>query len=196
VPVATIVPRWEWRTFAASFGDADRRLRELSPGPVNESDELYFLSPHGDANVKIRDGLVDIKTLEKVDAHGLEQWRPVLKAAFPLPAATVAEVCAALGVAPLPVRDAYALEPMRDELTRPSRGVRAVPIHKKRQRYSVGGCMAERTELSADGRATRTVAIEFEDPERVWAAVREMGLERFENLSYPRGLKRLLGPAA
>jgi hypothetical protein len=45
----------------------------------------------------------------------------------------------------------------------------------------------------ADGRTTRTVAIEFEDPARVQAAVREMGLDRLENLSYPRGLKRLLG---
>jgi len=34
--------------------------------------------------------------------------------------------------------------------------------------------------------------IESEDPARVWAAVRQMGLARFENLSYPRGLKRLL----
>jgi exopolyphosphatase/guanosine-5'-triphosphate,3'-diphosphate pyrophosphatase len=49
------------------------------------------------------------------------------------------------------------------------------------------------TEVAADGRATRTVAIEGEDPARVWAAVREMGMERFENCSYPRGLKRLLG---
>jgi exopolyphosphatase/guanosine-5'-triphosphate,3'-diphosphate pyrophosphatase len=189
----TIVPRWEWRTFAASFGDADQRFRELPPGKVHESDELYLLSPNCDANVKIRDGLMDIKTLEQVDAHGLEQWRPVMKAAFPLPAAEVAMVCVALHVAPLPPRDAYALEAMQAELAQPSRGVRAVPIHKQRQRYTVGGCSAEMTELVADGRAMRTVAIEFEDPARVWAAVREMGLERFENLSYPRGLKRLLG---
>ena len=116
-----------------------------------------------------------------------------MKAAFPLPAAEVAKVCAALRVAPLPVRDAYPLEAMQAELTNASRGVRAVPIHKKRQRYTVGGCLAEVTELAADGRATRTVAIEFEDPARVWAAVLEMGLERFDNLSFPRGLKRLLG---
>jgi exopolyphosphatase/guanosine-5'-triphosphate,3'-diphosphate pyrophosphatase len=189
----TIVPRWEWRTFATSFGDADQRFRELPPGEVQESDELYLLSPDCDASVKVRGGLMDIKTLEQVDARGLEQWRPVMKAAFPLPAAEVARVCAALRVAPLPLRDAYALEPMQAELTHPSRGVRAVPIHKKRQRYAVGGCLAEMTELAADGRTTRTVAIESEDPVRVWAAVREMGLERFENLSYPRGLKRLLG---
>jgi exopolyphosphatase/guanosine-5'-triphosphate,3'-diphosphate pyrophosphatase len=189
----TIVPRWEWRTFAPSFGDADRRFRELPPGKVHESDELYLLSPNCDANVKIRDGLMDVKTLEQVDAHGLEQWRPVMKAAFPLPAAEIAKVCAALDVAPLPHQDAYALEPMQALLMHPSRGVRAVPIHKQRQRYTVGGCPAEMTELAADGRTTRTVAIESEDPARVWAAVREMGLERFANLSYPRGLKRLLG---
>ena len=188
----TIVPRWEWRTFAASFGDADQRFGKLTPGKVNESDELYLLSANCDANVKIRDGLMDIKTLEQVDAHGLEQWRPVLKAAFPLAAAAVDTVCAALQVAPLSVQDAYALESMQAELTHPSRSVRAVPIHKKRQRYTVGGCAAEMTELVADGRATRTVAIESEDPARVRAAVREMALERFENLSYPRGLKRLL----
>jgi exopolyphosphatase/guanosine-5'-triphosphate,3'-diphosphate pyrophosphatase len=191
-----IVPRWEWRTFAASFGDADQRFRELLPGKVQESDELYLLSLGCDANVKIRGGLMDIKTLEQVDARGLEQWRPVMKAGFPLPVAEVAKVCAALQVAPLPLRDAYALEPMQAELTHPSRGVRAVPIHKKRQRYDVGGCLAEMTELTADGRATRTVALESEDPAGVWAAVRQMGLERFENLSYPRGLKRLLGLAA
>jgi exopolyphosphatase/guanosine-5'-triphosphate,3'-diphosphate pyrophosphatase len=116
-----------------------------------------------------------------------------LKAGFPLPAAEVAKVCAALEVAPLARRDSYALDVLQAELTHPSRSVRAVSIHKRRQRYTVGGCMAEMTEVVADGRTTRSVAIEFEDPTRVWAAVREMGLAKFENLDYPRGLKALLG---
>jgi exopolyphosphatase/guanosine-5'-triphosphate,3'-diphosphate pyrophosphatase len=189
----SVVARWEWRAFAASFGGADDRFGELPPGMANESDEQYLLSPHCDASVKVRAGLMDIKSLEQVDARGLEQWRPVMKAAFPLPAADVESVCAALHVAALPPRDAYPLEELQAGLTHPSRGVRVVAIHKKRQRYSVGGCPAERTELVADGRATRTLAIESEDPARVWAAVREMGLEGYENLSYPRGLKRLLG---
>jgi exopolyphosphatase/guanosine-5'-triphosphate,3'-diphosphate pyrophosphatase len=190
-----IVPRWEWRTFAASFGDADRRFRDLPPGKVQESDELYLLSPTCDANVKIRDGLMDIKALEQVGADGLEQWRPVLKSGFPLPAAEVEKVCAALGVAPLPRRDCT-LEQLQAELTAPARGVRAVEVHKKRQRYTVGRCLAEMTELIADGHPIRSVAIEFEDPVAVRAAVEQMGLERFENLSYPRGLKRLLGMSA
>lgn len=186
-----ISARWEWRTFAASFGEADQRLRALPPGKLQESNELYLLSPSCDASVKVRDGLMDIKSLEQVDAHGLEQWRPVLKAAFPLPAAAAETVRTTLAVAALPARDAWSMDEIRAELT--SRGVRAVPIHKTRLRHTIGGCIAEVTELTADGRSTRTVAIELEDAERVWAAVREMGLERFENLNYPRGLKRLLG---
>jgi exopolyphosphatase/guanosine-5'-triphosphate,3'-diphosphate pyrophosphatase len=191
----TIIPRWEWRTFAASFGAAERRLRELEAGDVQESDELYFLAPGSDANVKIRDGLMDIKTLEQVNADGLEQWRPVMKREFPLPAADVERVCVALQVALPAPREAYTLEQLQAELTHPSRGVRAVRVHKKRRRCAIGGCLAEVTEVIADGQATRTVAIEFEDPARVQAAVREMGLERFENVSYPRGLKRLVGMA-
>jgi exopolyphosphatase/guanosine-5'-triphosphate,3'-diphosphate pyrophosphatase len=194
--MVTIVPRWEWRTFGESFGDADRLFPGLSLGPPLESDELYFLSPHGDANVKVRAELMDIKALEQVDAGGLEQWKPVMKAAFPLPDAETQRVFAALGVAPPPRRDAYDLDTIRAELTHPSRGVRAVAIHKKRRRFTIAGCQAEMTELTADGRATRTVALESEAPARVRAAVQEMGLEGFENLSYPRGLKRLLALSA
>jgi len=188
-----IIPRWEWRTFGASFGEADRRFEALAPGGGQESDETYLLSPGTDANVKIRDGLMDIKTLEQVNADGLEQWRPVMKGKFPLPAAEVARVCAALGVAPVTGSPAYTLEQLQAELTQPARRVRVVQVHKRRARYVIGGCTAEMTAVAADGKPTRTVAIEHEDPARVLAAVREMSLDRFENISYPRGLKQLLG---
>jgi exopolyphosphatase/guanosine-5'-triphosphate,3'-diphosphate pyrophosphatase len=191
-----IIPRWEWRTFGASFGEADRRLGALEAGPVQESDEVYLLSPETDANVKIRDRLMDIKTLEQVNAEGLEQWRPVMKGEFPLPAAEVARVCAALGVAPVTGLNAYTLEQLQAELTRATRRVRVVQVHKRRQHYVISGCSAEMTDVVADGKSIRTVAIELEDPARVLAAVREMKLDQFENISYPRGLKRLLGLSA
>ena len=50
---------------------------------VQNSEEIYLVSAATDANVKIRDQLLDIKRLERVDEHGLEQWRPELKAAVP-----------------------------------------------------------------------------------------------------------------
>jgi exopolyphosphatase/guanosine-5'-triphosphate,3'-diphosphate pyrophosphatase len=189
----TIVPRWEWRTFAADLGEADRRFSSLPPGKIQQSDEVYLLSPSVDANVKIRDGLMDVKALEQVNADGFEQWRPVMKSRFPLSAAEVAQVCAALHVAPLSAGGAYSLEQLQAELAHPSRGVRAADVHKTRRRYTVGDCLAELTDVIADGQAIRTVALEHEDPARVQAAVREMGLGQFPNVSYPRGLKRLIG---
>lgn len=189
----TLVPRWEWRAFGQSFGAADARFQALTPGKVQESDEVYLLAPGCDANVKIRDGLMDIKQLQTVNADGLEQWRPILKGTFPLPAAEVERVCTALQVAPpMAKRPEYTLDQLQAELTDPARGVRAVQVRKKRTRYTVEGCSAEWTEVVADGHFVRTVAIELDDAARVIAAVREMGLEAFSNISYPRGLKQLL----
>ena len=109
--MATIVPRWEWRTFGSHFGVAEHRFAELTPGVVQESDELYFIGGHG-ANVKVRDDLMDIKVLQEVGADGLERWEPVLKKAFPLPAADAAKVFASLHLtAPQLVRDAYTVDP-------------------------------------------------------------------------------------
>jgi exopolyphosphatase/guanosine-5'-triphosphate,3'-diphosphate pyrophosphatase len=52
--------------------------------------------------------------------------------------------------------------------------------------------MAEVTEVRADERPTRTVAIEADDPDRVLATVRDLGLASPPNVCYPRGLKALV----
>jgi exopolyphosphatase / guanosine-5'-triphosphate,3'-diphosphate pyrophosphatase len=189
-----IIPRWEWRAFGESFGESDDRFAALDPGGVQESDELYLLSPITDENVKVRDLLMDIKTLQQVNSDGLEQWKPVMKGAFPLPASEVKNVFGALRIAPPPlVRADYSLDQFVTELVEPSGHLRAVKVHKKRTRYKIDGCMSEMTEVEADGKRTRTVAIESEDPARVIAARHKFGLDRFENTNYPRGLKQLIG---
>jgi exopolyphosphatase/guanosine-5'-triphosphate,3'-diphosphate pyrophosphatase len=189
-----IIPRWEWRTFGESFGKSDERFAALEPSGVQESDEIYLLSPAGDQNVKIRDLLMDIKTLEQVNPDGLEQWRPIMKGAFPLPTAEVTRVFDALGVSSPPLARAdYTLQQFVDELAKPGGRLRVVNVHKKRVRYKIDGCISEMTEVVADGKKTRTVAIELEDPARVISTVRKLGLDKFPNISYPRGLKKLVG---
>jgi hypothetical protein len=47
-------------------------------------------------------------------------------------------------------RDTYALEELLDEVVRPDEALRAVDVHKRRARYDIGGCMAERTRLRTD----------------------------------------------
>src|SRR3954452_10960280 len=95
--MAAIVPRWEWRVFGEDIEPAESRLAALAPERVRESDEVYLLAPGSDASVKVRDGLIDVKHLRSVNEDGLEQWIPVLKAAFPLAPADVGFVLESLG---------------------------------------------------------------------------------------------------
>jgi exopolyphosphatase/guanosine-5'-triphosphate,3'-diphosphate pyrophosphatase len=162
-----VVPRWEWRSFAPDFGDAGRTLAAAATQVV-ESDEVYFLSVAQDALVKLRNGLLDIKRLRQVDADGLEQWVPTLKAPISLAADEVGEVTTALGV----VR---------------------VDVHKTRHRSTIDGCLAELTEVRAGGSSTRSIAVESEDPARVVVTLRRLGLAGLPNTNYARGLADLVG---
>ena len=63
-------------------------MRRLSPCQlIRESDEWYIMSAvtHQN-NTKIRYEMLDVKQLLRTN-KGLEQWRPHLKAEFPLAAA-------------------------------------------------------------------------------------------------------------
>jgi exopolyphosphatase/guanosine-5'-triphosphate,3'-diphosphate pyrophosphatase len=184
-PMTAIIPRWEWRTFAPRLPMADEAFAGLQPSGVAETDEVYFLSGPK-ANVKIRDGLADIKLLHEVDADGLQRWEPVLKRPFPLSPADLAAVLGALGVA---ARGA-ASDTTQDAFLEivDHAGTRIVPVHKRRVRYTVGGCMAERSEVEAAGRRWLTVAVESTDRDAVRPAVESLGLGDFLNTSYPIGL--------
>ena len=188
----TIVPRWEWRTFGESFGAADERLAALVPERVEESDERYLLALRSDASVKVRGGLMDVKQLERVHDNGLELWRPVMKAAFPLPAAGVAVRPRRLRAAAPPLeRPAYTLDELLDEIVRPS------PDARSPSRCTSAACATRSAaawprspSVTADGRATRTIAIESEDPARVIAAVRDLGLDGRPDVCWPAGSRR------
>lgn len=191
-PGPVIVPRWEWRAFGDRFGPADAAFAAMPSDRVMESDELYLLSPEG-ATVKVRDDLMDVKALRDVDADGLERWEPVMKAAFPISAEDATRVVAALRVDVAPLeRDRYSLDEFLKDVTGPSGSVRAVKVHKRRVRYTVGGCTSEVTDVVADGPATRTIAIEAPDAAAVVAAVRSVGLQDYINTNYPRGLRAIL----
>jgi exopolyphosphatase/guanosine-5'-triphosphate,3'-diphosphate pyrophosphatase len=192
--VSKIVPRWEWRAFGDEFGEADAFFAAMKPTGIQESDEIYLVSSIPDKVVKVRAGLMDVKSLERVDEAGLEQWLPVLKVGMPLSPEDADRFRATLG---LPLRtsdkERYTLEELVAELTALLPELRAIPVHKKRLRFSVGGCTTEMTEIVADGMRARTVAIESESPDRVVAVVKQLGLSGRDNTSYPRWLKNASG---
>ena len=193
--LAGIVPRWEWRTFGESFGPAEGVLAVHEPERVQESKELYLLSLETDASVKVRDGLMDVKQLESVDRDGLEQWRPVLKDSFPLPAAAVSVVLTALGVPGQKVaRKTYTLGQLLHDIVRPNPALTSLAVQKRRVHYRVGTCMTELSEVTAGpAHSARTLAVESEDPATVVATVRELQLADRPNVCLARGLKSLIG---
>ena len=97
---------------------------------------------------------------------------------------------------PDPVPDALTQDEFMARFAAPGGAVRAVPVHKRRVRYTIGGCTAELSEVTAAGRTTRTLAVESEDAAAVIAAVRGLGLGDWVNTSYPRGLAALVDGTA
>jgi exopolyphosphatase / guanosine-5'-triphosphate,3'-diphosphate pyrophosphatase len=189
-----IIPRWEWRAFGETFnGTADPFMAYQAVG-AGDSEEIYILSAASIQNVKVRSDLIDIKVLQHTNADGLEQWMPVMKHGFPLPGGEIQHIFEQLRTdAPQLVRAEYTLQQLLDELITPLPTMRAVKLQKVRRRYTIEGCMAEATEITADGKKTRTIAMELEDGAQVIATVRKLGLDHYENTSYPKGLKRLIG---
>jgi len=192
--MAEIVARWEWRTFGVGFGEAEGRIRAFPEDKVRTSSEIYILSSRSMDNTKIRDGLMDIKTLRQINADRLEQWYPVMKAGFPLALPLLQDVFRAWK-APLPElrREAYGCDEFLNELVRPHPDLRMVAVDKERHGFMIHGCIVEVADLKFDGQPARTVAVEMEDPDAVIRTVRELGLAGFENVNYLKALKRFVG---
>ena len=189
-----IVPRWEWRTFGDTFGDAETRLAALPPTKVDDSDELYILSSRIEGSIKVRDGKLDVKRLERRSEDGLEQWKPVANAEFPIAATDVAALLAALDVNVPPLnREAYALDQLIDEVVAPHDDLLSVPVRKHRVHHMLDGCRAEVTQVRSGPRTTRTIAVEDEDPALVRSTVEALELSSRPNVSVPHGLIQLLG---
>jgi exopolyphosphatase/guanosine-5'-triphosphate,3'-diphosphate pyrophosphatase len=192
--MSKIIPRWEWRTFGEAFGEAEARINAHPKDRVRTSSEVYILSRASRDNTKIRDMLMDIKTLQQVNDDRLEQWFPVMKAGFPLAVPVLQDVFRAWNApAPSFARDAYGYDEFLKEIVGPHPDLRMVAVDKERHGFMINGCIVEIADLKFDGRPIRTVAVEMEDPGAVIRTVRELGLDGFENVNYLKALKRFAG---
>jgi exopolyphosphatase/guanosine-5'-triphosphate,3'-diphosphate pyrophosphatase len=184
--------RWEWRTFAERFDAVDAVLSSETIEREADSEELYVLSKHSDASVKVRKGLLDVKRLERVDDDGLELWRPLPKLPFPLPVDDVRSLLTVLAVdVPALRRSSYSLDELEHDVVAPDPSLRTLSVRKQRRHYRIDGCMVEVTSLVADGAPIRTVVVEHEDPALVVRTLGRLRLEGRRNVSVARGLKTL-----
>lgn len=190
-----VVPRWEWRTFgdpgsdgASGFGAEVQALRAATPVT---SEETYVLSPTSDASVKIRAGLLDVKVLRRVNAAGLQLWEPVVKASFPVTHADAVAAFEALALPPPAMHERHGQEELLREVA--DRGARVVPVHKRRHRSVLDGCMVECTDITVDGVSTGSVAVEATNPGLILRTVKDLGLTGRVNTCVARGLRTTLG---
>ncbi|NOZ08617.1 MAG: hypothetical protein GXO91_07040 [FCB group bacterium] len=189
-----ITARWEWRTFAAELGEAETAIRQHPCTRIKQSDELYLISKISGNNIKIRDGLLNIKLLLKTNEAGLEQWFPTLKAEFPLRQSDLDIFYQAAGL-PTPdnLREEYEREQFFSELVEPVLELQPVEVHKYRYGFIINTVIVEIANLQIDGHAAVSAAVEHANPERVLSTVRELGLNKFENINYIKGIRRLIG---
>lgn len=185
--------RWEWRAFGRDFGPAEALIQEYQeyPARVRTSGEAYIVCDTSSANTKIRDGLLDVKTLQETSADGLEQWRPALKVGFPIPVETLRAIFEIWKLDPVDLRrGAYSRDHFFSEIVEPHRALSIVKVRKEQHGFAIGGCIVEIANLTFDGAPTRTLGIEADDPDYVRSTLHALCLSPHDNVNYVEALKR------
>ena len=70
--MATITPRWEWRSFAESFVTVEEAVKKYPLGNQKKTTEQYILSRNSNENVKICAPRIDVKSLKNINDNIVE----------------------------------------------------------------------------------------------------------------------------
>lgn len=191
-----LIPRFEFRAFAQTFGLVAERIRKLSAcHDISESTEQYLVAVDvEDHNVKMRGGLLEIKRL--VDQRQrLERWKPVVGQAFPVSRAFVRDTLfPALGLSETELgRSTYSCRDLLDEVVWPRQDVWRACVWKRRFRFAIDACPTEIDEVLINGAAICSVAVESKDADAVLAVMDKLGLCAYENINYLRIIRRIMG---
>jgi exopolyphosphatase / guanosine-5'-triphosphate,3'-diphosphate pyrophosphatase len=193
--MADIEPRYEFRVWGETLVELKEKLERRAAPVKAVSSETYLISRATErCNAKIRAGLIDIKIL-LAEHRGLEQWKPILKAAFPLDRTVIAtQIFPRLDIRPPHLsRARYEKDEFLNEVIGPEPEIVIVELSKVRFRFSLLTCMAEFTVVRFNDMTRETVAVESADPDELLRLIHEIGLDRAENVSYVRYIKRMLG---
>ena len=193
---AKIVPRAEFRTFGQgiiekvtkSMWKAQARLFK-----IRTSSETYFLSVHtNEANVKVRDGLLDIKTKVGETDDGYEIFQPRGKFEFPVGKAEVATILDNMLVKVDLDKETYTLDDFM-KIVENHPDLAAVAIDKTRYGFSVDGIICEYGEVLFNGSKLETVCCESEDYLGMKKAIDALEIGGYENINYLKAAKRSIG---
>lgn len=192
------IPRYEFRIFGVKCIDSYiAALKQQGvKGKVRHISEIYLMTAgNSEINIKIRNKLLDIKTLVRQE-NGLEQWNPTEVGTFPLAKEKVKnEIFPALGVeCPALDREVYTLKQFMQELVIEDPDIKVALTEKERNAYEFEDCICEYADVLINGSLMRTLAIESENPDLIYNAIKKLKIDAtLENVNYPQALKRVLG---
>jgi len=189
-----IKPRYEFRIWADSLAPLRAQLSALGEAREAKSAETYLISQVTDrSNVKVRADLMDIKVLVAED-RGLEQWKPILKAGFPLAATVIGgQVFPALELAaPTLTKSDFTFDEFLQQVVRPNPQIAIAEVSKTRYQFTIGACAAEYSVITINKVPRDTVAVESTDADAVLSLVDQLGIHQ-PNMNYIREIRRILG---
>jgi len=196
---AKIVPRAEFRVFGrgvietvkAHMWNGKTVLFQARRMPA----ETYFLSTNTDeANVKVRDGLLDIKTKVGETPEGYEIFQPRGKSQFPVGRADLATILSHLKVDLALTEDSYTIDAFV-AIARKHPELRAVTVEKMRYGFSIDGIICEYAEVWFNGAMVESACVESENYAGMKQVIEGLGLAGMPNTNYLKAAKRVVGLA-
>ncbi len=191
-----IVPRAEFRVFGQGIIDVVKPAMwkaQETLFKIRHSDETYVLSRHtNDANVKIRDGLLDIKTKLGETDEGYEIFQPRGKFQFPVKKDALAVILGNLQVNVELSQNNYSFDAFLS-LIKTTDDLVSVGVHKERYGFSVDGVICEYGRILFNGAMVETSCVESEDYGAMEKVIDKLEISGFENVNYVRAAKRVTG---
>jgi hypothetical protein len=194
---AKIAPRAEFRVFGRSVIEVVKQhmwngktvLFQARRMPA----ETYFLSANTNAaNVKVRDGLLDIKTKVGETPEGYEIFQPRGKFQFPVKRDDLATILSHLKVDLALTEDSYTIDAFI-AIARKHPELRAVTVEKMRYGFSIDGIICEYAQVWFNGAMLESACVESENYTGMKQVIEGLGLAGMPNTNYLKAAKGVVG---
>jgi len=194
---AKIVPRAEFRVFGhgvielvkSKIWNGKTVLFQARKMPA----ETYFLSAlTNEANVKVRDGLLDIKTKVGETPDGYEIFQPRGKFQFPVKREDLATILSHLKVTMELTEDTYTIDAFI-ALARKHPDLTAVSVEKMRYGFTIEGIICEYAQVYFNGAMVESACAESENYDGMRAVIEGLGINQMPNTNYLKAAKVVVG---
>jgi hypothetical protein len=192
-----IIPRAEFRAFGQGLIEAVKEklwngktiLFQARRMPM----ETYFLSAKtNEANVKVRDGLLDIKTKTGETPEGYEIFQPRGKFQFPVKKEDLATILSHLKAEMALTQDVYTIDEFI-AMARKHADLVPVTVEKMRYGFTIDGIICEYAQVWFNGALVETACAESENYAGMRQVVEGLGLAALPNTNYLKAAKKVMG---